>query len=163
MDIVLLLGPLYHLPAASDRAQALSEAMRVLRPGGRLFAAGISRFASVHDGLVERRLTDPQFAAIALSDLASGLHENPSRQPTWFTSAYFHRPEALEAEVVDAGFAEVAVLGIEGVAGWLDDLGARLADERECRVMLDFLARIEAEPSLLGASAHLLALGRKPA
>src|SRR5918999_1269085 len=38
-EIVLLLGPLYHLTAAGDRARALAEASRVLEPGGLLFAA----------------------------------------------------------------------------------------------------------------------------
>ena len=39
VDMVLLLGPLYHLTDAVDRAQALSEAVRVLKPGGLLFMA----------------------------------------------------------------------------------------------------------------------------
>ena len=37
-DAVLLFGPLYHLTEAAHRAQALSQARRVLRPGGRLLA-----------------------------------------------------------------------------------------------------------------------------
>src|SRR3954451_23792353 len=45
-DAVLLLGPMYRLPDPADRALALSEAVRVLRPGGLLSAAVISRFAS---------------------------------------------------------------------------------------------------------------------
>ncbi|MBA3367972.1 MAG: class I SAM-dependent methyltransferase, partial [Geodermatophilaceae bacterium] len=38
VDAVLLLGPLYHLVDAADRAAALGEAFRVLRPGGVLLA-----------------------------------------------------------------------------------------------------------------------------
>ena len=34
-----MLGPLYHLPDAEDRVRALTEAWRVLKPGGWLFAA----------------------------------------------------------------------------------------------------------------------------
>jgi SAM-dependent methyltransferase len=45
-DVVLLLGPLYHLTSLPDRARALHEAARILKPGGWLFAAGISRWAS---------------------------------------------------------------------------------------------------------------------
>ena len=55
-DIVLLLGPLYHLTEATDRARALSEARRVLKPGGQLFAAAISRWASALDGLARNLL-----------------------------------------------------------------------------------------------------------
>ena len=53
VDVVLLLGPLYHLPVRSDRIAALSEAFRVLKPGGLLFAVGISRFASTLSGLID--------------------------------------------------------------------------------------------------------------
>jgi ubiquinone/menaquinone biosynthesis C-methylase UbiE len=39
-DAVLLFGPLYHLTETTQRRQALAEARRVLRPGGRLLAMG---------------------------------------------------------------------------------------------------------------------------
>ena len=44
---VLLLGPLYHLQQEADRRAAVAEALRVLQPGGALFAAFITRFAQV--------------------------------------------------------------------------------------------------------------------
>ena len=40
-DMVLLLGPLYHLVEADDRRQALAEAHRVLRDNGVLISAGM--------------------------------------------------------------------------------------------------------------------------
>jgi ubiquinone/menaquinone biosynthesis C-methylase UbiE len=46
VDAVLLLGPLYHLTSRDDRLRALREAFRVVRPGGVVAAAAISRFAS---------------------------------------------------------------------------------------------------------------------
>ena len=63
-DAVLLFGPLYHLTEAAHRRQALSEAQRVLRPGGRLLAMAVSRFASLLDGLYEDWLDDPDFRPI---------------------------------------------------------------------------------------------------
>ncbi len=50
-DVVLLLGPLYHLTERSDRVTALREAKRVVRPSGVVLAAVISRFASALDGM----------------------------------------------------------------------------------------------------------------
>mgnify|MGYP003694160235 CR=1 FL=1 len=47
---VLLLGPLYHLTERPDRLRALREARRVLEPGGLLFAAAVSRYASLLSG-----------------------------------------------------------------------------------------------------------------
>jgi ubiquinone/menaquinone biosynthesis C-methylase UbiE len=38
-NITLLLGPLYHLYTKEDKQQALSEAIRVTKPGGIVFAA----------------------------------------------------------------------------------------------------------------------------
>ncbi len=61
VDVVLLLGPLYHLTERPDRLKALCEAYRILRPGSFLFAVGISRFASVLDGLRQGFLDDPAF------------------------------------------------------------------------------------------------------
>jgi predicted SAM-dependent methyltransferase len=50
-NAVLLHGPLYHLVESEEHLHSLSEAHRVLRSGGHLFATRISRFASTIDGL----------------------------------------------------------------------------------------------------------------
>jgi ubiquinone/menaquinone biosynthesis C-methylase UbiE len=163
VDAVLLLGPLYHLPEPADRTKALQESMRVLRPGGLIFAAAISRFASLHDGLVRGWLSDPEFATIAFTDLETGRHENLTHHPNWFTNAYFHHVDELRAELVAAGAADVSVHGVEGLAGWLPDVEERIADPDERRIVLEALHRTGTEPSLLGVSAHLLACATKPA
>jgi SAM-dependent methyltransferase len=162
-DVVLMLGPLYHLPERAERLRALAEARRVLRVGGLLVAAAISRFASTLDGLRMGALADPAFRANVDRALATGVHRNPDRVPSWFTTAYFHRPKDLRAEVEDAGFADVRLIGVEGPAWLLGDLGGWLDDGERRALLLERLARLEDEPALIGASAHLLALARSPA
>jgi ubiquinone/menaquinone biosynthesis C-methylase UbiE len=162
VDAVLLLGPLYHLPERHDRIRALSEARRVCRAGGVVIAAAISRFASTLDGMREGYLEDPAFVTVAANDRRDGRHYNPTNHPGYFTTAYFHRPEELAAECADAGLSHEATLGIEGPAWFLADLDARLADDNRRGVLLDALAAIEAEETLVGASAHLLAVARRP-
>ena len=164
-DIVLLLGPLYHLTDAADRAHALHEARRALRPGGLLAAAAITRFASTLDGVAQGFLLEPGFEAIVERDLADGQHRNPDGHPGWFTTAYFHRPDELQREVAGAGFDVTALVAVEGAVGaaaethaldaWIDD-----PDKRE--ILLRAIRRVEAEPSLLGASPHLLAVATRP-
>jgi ubiquinone/menaquinone biosynthesis C-methylase UbiE len=161
IDAVLLLGPLYHLPERVHRVQALAEARRVCRPGGVIIAAAISRFASTLDGLRGGYLEDPAFAAVAAGDRTDGRHHNPTRNPAYFTTAYFHRPDELAAECSAAGLVHEATLAVEGPAWLLPDLDARLADERRRAVLLAALAQLEAEPTLLGVSAHLLTVARR--
>jgi SAM-dependent methyltransferase len=160
-DLVLLLGPLYHLTSRPLRLAALAEARRVLRPGGVLVAAAISRFASLHDGMKRGWLDDPEFAAIVDQDLHDGQHRNPDRRSGWFTTAYFHRPEELAAEVRGAGLTLRSVVGVEGAAWLLPDLPGLLADPARRTRVLDLLRQTESEPSLLGSSGHLLAIAHR--
>jgi len=160
-DAVLLLGPLYHLTDRPDRLRALAEARRVLRPDGVLAAAAISRFASTFDGLLRGYLDEPAFEAIVERDLRDGQHRNPTGRPEWFTTAYFHLPGELSQEVTEAGLALQAVVAVEGPAWMLPDLQRRLADPARRERLLAAIRRVETEPSLLGASSHLLAVARR--
>jgi ubiquinone/menaquinone biosynthesis C-methylase UbiE len=161
-DIVLLLGPLYHLTEAGDRARALSEARRVLKRGGRLFAAGISRWASALDGLSRDLLQDSRFTAIVERDVREGQHRNPTGRLDYFTTAYFHHPDELRAEVSASGLSFEGLYGLEGPGWFLPDIEARVADPRRRADLLQVARLLEAEPSVIGISAHLLAVARKP-
>jgi|SoiMethySBSTD1v2_1073268.scaffolds.fasta_scaffold00238_50 SAM-dependent methyltransferase len=161
-DAVLLFGPLYHLIDRRDRIQALAEARRALVPGGILLSAYISRFASACDGIQEGALRDATFAAIVESDLIDGIHRNPTSRTGWFTTAYFHRPEEIQAEIDEAGLRFDHLVGIEG-PGWVaPDLDEWLDDLVQRERLLNVLRRLEREPSLIGASAHILAISRRP-
>jgi ubiquinone/menaquinone biosynthesis C-methylase UbiE len=162
VDAVLLMGPLYHLPEPADRATVLGEARRVLRTEGVLAAAAISRFASTLDGVLRDFILDERFRDIAGGDLEHGVHRNPSRTPGYFTTSYFHHPEDLRSELAAAGFAEVEVRAVEGFGGMLGDLEARLDDASRAPALLDALASVDQEASMLGISFHLLGLGRRP-
>jgi SAM-dependent methyltransferase len=161
-SMMLLLGPLYHLPDAADRGDALFEAIRALQPGGVLFAAGISRFASALDGLSRELFRDPDFASIVERDLVDGHHLNPTGRLDYFTTAFFHHPDELRHEVTAAGFDVVNVYGIEGPAWMLPDFDERWNDPARREIVLQVARALELEPSVIGCSAHVLAVGRKP-
>lgn len=160
-DVVLFLGPLYHLVESAERLQALREARRVLRAGGVLFAAAVCRFASLIDGLSRGFFRDPDFRKIVAEDLASGQHRNATNDPAYFTTAYFHRPEDLAAEVREAGFAEVQILAVEGPAWSAARFREAWDDPAQRQRLLEFLSLIEREPSVQGASAHLIAVAHR--
>jgi SAM-dependent methyltransferase len=156
-DAALLLGPLYHLTERDDRLKALREARRVVRPGGPVLAVAVSRFASVLDGLRAGYLLEPAFWEIVERDLREGQHRNPTNHPGWFTTAFFHHPDELAAEVEEAGLEAEALLGIEGPACWFP---GTWESEDGRNAALSAARAVEAEPAILAASAHLLAVGR---
>jgi ubiquinone/menaquinone biosynthesis C-methylase UbiE len=160
-DAVLLMGPLYHLTDRADRLQALREARRVARPAGWLFAVGISRFTSLLDGLSARFLDDPVFARIVEQDLRDGQHRNPDDHPGYFTTAFFHHPEELQAEVREAGWAIVETVGIEGPGWWMPrEFADWWDDEMRRERLLAAVRAVEREPTLLGLGPHLMVVAR---
>ena len=161
VDVVLLMGPLYHLIEREDRLTALREAYRILKPGGLLIAAAISRFASLFDGLRLGFFEDPAFVAIIERDLTDGQHRNPTNHPDYFTTAFFHHAQELEAEVKESGFLYEKTLPVEGPL-WLSPYVIdNFSDQERSERFLALIRRIENEPSLLGTTAHLLAVARK--
>jgi ubiquinone/menaquinone biosynthesis C-methylase UbiE len=161
MDVVLIMGPLYHLTAHQDRVHALGEADRVLRRGGLLAAAGISRYAGALDGIAFHPSLDPSLAGARHRALVDGQYRNPTNDPRYFVTAYFHRPEELQQEIAGAGFQNVHVYGVEGPGWLLTDFDTRWSDPRQRQDVLTVARLLEGEPSIVGMSAHLLATGRK--
>jgi ubiquinone/menaquinone biosynthesis C-methylase UbiE len=161
-DVILLLGPLYHLTNSKDRHMALTEASRILKPGGVLFAAAISRFASTLDGLDSGYFQDPAFQTIMRQDLATGQHRNPTGNPAYFMDTFFHHPNELHAEVAATSLHVEALLAVEGICYLIQDLSTHWNNPEYRRFILEILSTTESEPTLLGASPHLLCVAQKP-
>ena len=157
-DVVLLLGPLYHLPDPEDRARALSEAARAVRPGGTVVGATINRHAALHDQLNRGGWFEPPRRARLAATSASGL----SLTGGDFTLGYFHHPADIAAELSAAGLDVTGQYGVEGAAWLLGGIGGYLDDESQREAVLEALRITESEPSLLGVSGHLLTAGRRP-
>lgn len=161
VDAVLLLGPLYHLIERSDRLTALREANRILKSGGIVFAVACSRFSSLIDGLFRGYLDDPEFVEIVKRDLADGQHRNPTNNPAYFTTTFFHHPDELKAEVEVAGLSCEHLLGIERPGKLLQNFEEHWSQPSRREILLQAIRWLEAEPSTLGISAHILAVARK--
>jgi ubiquinone/menaquinone biosynthesis C-methylase UbiE len=162
-DGVLVLGPLYHLTERADRLKALREAHRVLRSGGRVFAAAISRFASFMDGFSRDFVGDPRFVEILRQDLKDGQHRNPTDNPHYFTSTFFHHPDELQSEIEEAGFTFEKVVAVEGPVWVMENFAKHWDDLGKRSLLLEFLRSVEEERTLLGATAHMIGIGEKNA
>ena len=126
-----------------------------------MVAAGISRFASLLDFFRKDRLGDSIYRGIVQNDLETGYHRNPTENLEFFTDAYLHRPEELSSEVVEAGFQHQATLAVQGPTWLFESVENYWSDPDQHAAVLDFIRKVEAEPSILGVSAHILAIGTK--
>jgi len=162
VDVVLLLGPMYHLQLAADRRQALVEARRITRPGGVLFIAAISRWAArLHGVLTEQLYVDrPEILGFLAQIERTGVVA--PRHHASFTG-YAHRPDELADEVRATDLELVELVGIEGPAALLGDLADRLADPEHAAIVLASAQELEHVPELLGCGPHMLAVARRPA
>ena len=115
------------------------------------------------DGLSRMLVDDPKFVQIMRRDLEDGLHLNPENHPDYFATAYFHEPSDLEAEIRDAGsgLSHEATLAVEGSAWLMQSFEQHWSTAARRERLMEILRSVETAPSLLGASAHLLAVARK--
>lgn len=154
-DVVLFFGPLYHLVEKNDRLQALKEAYRLLKPGGILFAAVISRFNSLIDNIYKCSVGFK--SKVIKEDMISGIHPSENSK----TVLYFHTPQEVKEELALAGFKNVSLLGIEGPV-WNPSIMEPLQkDEQAWEKLLYLLDLVETEESIIGASAHMMAVAKK--
>ena len=155
------MGPLYHLTVGDQRLAALREAHRVLKPGGVLFAKAINRFASLLDGLSEGYIDDPAFLPILHRDLEEGQYRGHPCGPSYFTTAFLHRPEELEAEIREAGFHQEGLYSVKGPGELAKDLDSRMSDPAKRAQLLDLVRSVEQETTLLGVSSHFVVVAKK--
>jgi S-adenosylmethionine-dependent methyltransferase len=152
----LLLGPLYHLHKLEERRMALQQAHRLLTPGGLVFASFITRFAGFRDAAVHGYafvLDDPAYSEKLL---ATGIHDNG----IGFTDAYFAHPDEIIPLGESAGFTTLRLMGCEGIlAGHEEYVNSLTGTDHDFWLEINY--RMAQEPCLLGASDHLLYIGRK--
>ena len=147
-DIVLLFGPLYHLHKEADRQQCIREAKRVCKPDGTLFFSFIS-----HDMIFMTELNyDKDY-------FTSGDFDPETLRLNDFPFVFFTVPECREMlhtggvtilnEIASDGFSELMAERINAMDG------------ESYRQYLRYHFSICEKPELLGASNHLLFIGKK--
>jgi hypothetical protein len=118
---------------------------------------------SILDGLFRGFLDDPEFVSIAQRDLIDGQHRNPNNHPAYFTTTFFHHPEELKLEIEQADLHCERVLATEGPSWLLQNFEERWSEPTRCHQLLEVIRWLETEPSILGMSAHIMAVAYKVA
>ena len=158
VDATLLLGPLYHLVDAADRATALREAVRVTRRGGLVAAAAITRHAALLE-LTGLGLLDDATLPEVTGLLGTGVNTD---DPAGFTTAYVHHVGEFRSEVARCGLTGVTVFGVEGPAAPALDNAAPAVAAAVMASAVRCARLVETDPALIAASPHLLAVGTVP-
>jgi SAM-dependent methyltransferase len=156
-DAVLLMGPLYHLIEEVDRKAALKEAFDRLRTGGIIFSSFLSRFGILGE-LLRNKPGWIEDQAEVRSLLASG--KRPDDYPRGGFRGYSAKASEIAPLHEAMGFETITVAGIEPAISADDESYNRLQGKPR-ELWLDLLKEIGTEPSIIGASRHLLYIGRK--
>lgn len=166
VDVVLLMGPLYHLQNKADRDKVLSEAYRVLKKGGLLIAAGISKFSSTTWALSVygngcNFIDDDIYMNMLKHELATGEHIRPKEYPFIIANAYFHTIDELKDEVSNCGFKVVNQHAVEGCVWITPKLNEEWQDIDNRSRLLELIHATEHEETLMGLSPHFLVVAKK--
>lgn len=160
-DLALLFGPLYHLTVKKDRVKSLSETKRVLKPGGIMLAAIISRYASLFDGFRRNLVDDEQFFALLNDDLHNGIHINKTDNIEYFTTAFFHTLEEIRNEVKEAGLHLVKLIAVESFAWVIDNFNQKLNDAHYMKKLNQVINIVESKDDLVAMSPHIIVVAEK--
>jgi 2-polyprenyl-3-methyl-5-hydroxy-6-metoxy-1,4-benzoquinol methylase len=156
-DAVLLLGPLYHLCTLKERQKAVQEAVRMLKPDGLLFAAGINRLAYFRDlfrNQPENVLARQAFHRQFLQD----GNVDPEHAPPL---GYGHLTTPHEfRQLFEADFYQVAMVGVESFAAPFATTMHTL-EPNAVEAWLDLVEVTGHTPEGLVMSDHFLYVGKK--
>jgi S-adenosylmethionine-dependent methyltransferase len=151
------MGPLYHLIVEAERKQALRQVFERVRPGGVLFSAFISRFGIMGDLIKELPYWIEDQPAVR-SHLERG--RRPDDAPRGGFRGYFAQVSEIAPLHEAIGFETLALAAVEPAISADDESYNRL-EGKQRELWLDLLHQLSTEKSIIGASRHLLYIGRK--
>ena len=166
-DAILLFGPLYHIVEYNERQLCLQECYRLLKPGGMLYTAAITRYATLLwattvYGERNRLLDENAFYEMIEHEIKTGHHiKNPESAYRGMGRSYFHLPNELKYEIETAGFTDTDIRGVVSPAWLAPDIDKIWTDESKRESIMRVVRLCEKEESIMGLSTHILSISRK--
>lgn len=152
-DIVLMLGPLYHLHTEEYKLKALSEASRVAKKGGLFFCAyTMNEYAVTQYCFGQNKIKE---------NIAAGQIDKSFKTISRDGDLYSYvRLEDINALKEKSGLERVKIFSPDGPADYMRrELNAM--DEETFELFKNYALEISERPELLGAGSHLVDVLRK--
>lgn len=147
-DIVLLLGPLYHLHTEEDKLKTLTEAARVAKKGGLIFCAYTMNEYAVTQYCFGQNKIKENFAAGQIDK----SFKTVSRDGDLYS---YVRLEDINALKEKSGLERVKIFSPDGPADYMRrELNAM--DQETFELFKNYALEISERPELLGAGSHLV-------
>ena len=153
-DITLLLGPMYHLFTVSDHLQALSEAIRVTKTGGVVFAAYCGNEATMMQYCFGRGMIKEQ----RYRDLIDPVTFKASSDPAELFELY--RKEDIDALMAHFPVTRLHYLGTDMATNYMRDT-INAMEEELFQLYLRYHFVICERADCVGTSHHILDIHRK--
>lgn len=161
-DAVLCLGPFYHLIEPTDREQAAAELVRVVKPKCIAFVALIPIYTFLRRTLAHKderhHLARSEYVSRLMNE---GVFVNDV--PNRFNAGYGVRPQEVAPFFEKHGLKTVELLADTGFAAPCAQHLAELAesDPKAHEMAMEIIISTAHDPSIWGASIHLLYVGQK--
>lgn len=156
-DIVLCMGPIYHLTDKKMRQKCINECTRVLKKEGYLVVTYINRFfVFPYIATNNKKYLNMEFAT-KLMNTGCITHDDPN---CFWTDSYYAIPEILEQDLKRSCLKVIDHLATDGLSLYLKEVVDNMSKE-EFNVWCDYHYSVCRERSILGASNHGLVICQK--
>lgn len=156
-DIVLNMGPFYHLIDEHKRMKCLLECLRVLKKGGLLVTAYIPRYYIFQLlALNNDKYLDADFAKQLIQ--TGALHHDDEN--CFWTDSYYSSKEEMERLYCENGLRVTEHFAQDGLTPMFADKVDAWTEE-EFAVWCEYHYSVCREKSVLGSSNHVVIIGEK--
>lgn len=156
-DVVLNMGPFYHLITEEQRNQCIDECIRVLKRDGILVTAYIPKFyVFQYIAMSNRKYLD---STLAKQLIETGISKHSDKKSFW-TDTYYSSKEEMEQLYASRNLKIIDHFAQDGMAPLLSNQVDQW-NESEFDVWCQYHYDVCREPSILGASNHVIIIGKK--
>lgn len=159
-DHVFLMGPLYHLQDEADRVRAVENALKCLKPGGKLYVSFIQLFSGLIYDLQHEGHICEDMAIPACRRLVEGVPGGEDYSGPGFTAVYFYYLRNILPFMERFPLTKLHLFSQEGFLA-PNKLQLMEREEAEIRQWVELAKEYLEVPELLSWGEHLMYIGEK--